>query len=172
MIYKNIITQQLQTTFFQVIKEREQKKQQKYKNLEKPSDTTLNKSDSPKTIPETLNSEEKSADPQNKTGKLDEVIEEYIKNQPPAADGSKDQRKTEKEKIIQEQQTRKTKEKRLKKFKSKLQSYKQDVAVETTVNVIEDIVIKPSVSNFRKPEEEDGLVINVDQDDIDCMICD
>lgn len=100
------------------------------------------------------------------------MIEEYIKNQPPAADASKDQRKAEEEKIIQEQQTRTTKEKRLKKFKSKLQSYKQDVAVETTVNVIEDIVIKPSVSNFRKPEEEDGLVINVDQDDIDCMICD
>lgn len=117
-------------------------------------------------------SEEKSADAQNKTGKLDEVIEEYIKNQPPAADASKDQRNAEEEKIIQEQQTRITKEKRLKKFKSKLQSYKQDVAVETTVNVIEDIVIKPSVSNFRKPEEEDGLVINVDQDDIDCMICD
>lgn len=95
-----------------------------------------------------------------------------MKNQPVVANNSEDQRKTEEEKIIQEQQTKITKEKRLKKFKSKLQSYKQDVAVESTVNVIEDIVIKPSVSNYRKPEEEDGLVINVDQDDIDCMICD
>ncbi|KAL1505845.1 hypothetical protein ABEB36_005308 [Hypothenemus hampei] len=108
--------------------------------------------------------------------KLNDVIEEFIKTNPVAEKSgeSKESEEQEKQKV---KELKQSKEKRLKNLRNKLQSYKQDVAVETSdkhVNVLKNIVIQekqPQVTLRNKQmDESDDLVINVDQEDLDCII--
>ncbi|XP_060525439.1 putative sodium-coupled neutral amino acid transporter 10 isoform X2 [Cylas formicarius] len=70
--------------------------------------------------------------------------------------------------------TENSKEIKLRRFKSKLESFKKDILDEDkSVKIIDSIVIKPLDSSGQKSRDDnDGLVINVDQDDIDCIISD
>ncbi|XP_030767342.1 rRNA methyltransferase 2, mitochondrial isoform X2 [Sitophilus oryzae] len=66
-----------------------------------------------------------------------------------------------------------SKEKKLRHLKNKLESYKKEMAVHQNIKILEDIVVKEKADqNNQVLEENDDLVINVDQDDLDCIICD
>lgn len=107
---------------------------------------------------------------QQASSKLDTAIEEFIKSQPSAPENTAQRKKIEQENKNRAEKKKQHKEKRLKKLKNEIESFKQDVAVESSlVNVLENIVVKPKSANV---DESDDLVINVDQDDVDCMICD
>ncbi|KAH1026404.1 SWR1-complex protein 3 [Dendroctonus ponderosae] len=106
----------------------------------------------------------------SENSKLDKAIEKFIKSQPVAPENIAQREKMEQERNDRDEKNKLHKEKRLKKLKNEIESFKNDVAVENSmVNVLENIVIKPKPSNV---DESDDLVINVDQDDVDCMICD
>ncbi|XP_050300777.1 pre-mRNA-splicing factor CWC22 homolog [Anthonomus grandis grandis] len=157
-----------------IVKEREQVEQlgdnSENHDETQPSDTTLNTNE-----PENPCKHK----PESAT-KLDEVVEEYMKAQSQPPDNSEELQRIEEEKKQLESKNEKDKKKKLKKLKNKLESFKQDVAVESNnsssnVTVLENIVIKSKNlgGNKRKSlEHSDDLVINVDQDDYDCMICD